>query len=1410
MDSWTLKGDSYSFLRSTPRTISLRHREGTPNHIEIFDITNIPSPRSAISETTCLCDIFGDDCESPSLSSSPASGAFVPPPREVERGAAASPTVDDSSGSYHTAHGSSEGEEGFEDPQEALRSPTLQTDISEGKDSERHKQTSENSGLSVEIPTSPLPCLSTESASLEVLNSLSTSRTPSPQHNSPQTLKCADRRGISSSPSLSLSSHRSSSPSRSPQPSNLGASLSSIESQLTAPLLETSGSRKSSVSSEQRPQSSNHLRELTPPTFEPRVIFSSNSPSRSSVDIYRQSGERSTTPESRDYSYSPDTQDCSPFSELRGRVSVHDLFSRGSTPDTEGPPCTPELSYCTSVAGGDTPENQDSRLSAEARSTVSTPLPRYTPPSPVRSIASTPERRVISVSPAIRYTPSPALSLGVPHTSAISDSLSKALSLVPSPEVSNLYCPKESDYTAASPEIRVTASSPEVRRRAKSPEENLALNSDHQSECFRAATSSPHITGLCYSVIQPEDGTTATFPEIAHLSTSEPIWRKLQSPEPKCQAPVRQIEPRADHEESTVTCTPDQYNNYSDLEPDNTVSTESPQPRFRSLSPEPGRYTPSPETRPYSPSPEPRDLASSPDTIHHYFLPETRNLSPLPEKREDTPSPEPRYLAPSPDTIHRYPLTETRNLSPLPEKQEDTPSPEPSYLAPSPEPSYLAPSPEPRELTPSPEPRELTPSSEPRELTPSPECRELTPSPEPRELTPSPECRELTPSPGKIHYTPSPEPIHVETHHSPSPGSRNFAPSPKEQPYNYSPKPSNILPSPEKRQLTPSTEPRDLTPSPEKRQLTPSTEPRDLTPSPEKRQLTPSTEPRDLSSSPEKSHFTPSPQPRYLTPSPEKSHFSPSPQPRDLTPSPEKSHFIPSPQVRDLTPSPKKSNFTPSPQPRDLTPSPEKSHFSPSPQPRDLTPSPEKSHFSPSPQPRDLTPSPEKSHFTPSPQPRDLTPSPEKSHFTPSPQPRDLTPSGKIHYTPEPEHFSPPDRQYTPVSEPKHNILSPEEKRHTPSPGQIHYTSSPVSSHLVPSPEQTYRNLSPEQRYHTLAPESRHHITSSGPARPTVSPEPRHNQSSADLRYQNLSPDPRHYTPSPRHLVSSHEPSLPSPIPRAEQLTPSPHSPSSRHPSPQVTDPKCLRQSPEYRIGQLSPLAPSAEPWCNPRTTESPLQEVNPYSTPQPSLFKDTPKVKRSTPSALPNHCQTARESNSVEKPPGERTFRSASEQQSEQSRITPKKTYRQTLHSSTKEKRQSNYSKNPNPPIEKQNPFHGLPVSTVDRQPDILPARQAAAISPVFRGKDPKTKFPMYSPRQNNTLETSCKAPYNRKQPSTKVIIVSREEPADDMARHVSRRRTPSPPITRFTPVHIIAPEKPYRLWQNRGRSPLNLQHQH
>ncbi|KAG5263320.1 hypothetical protein AALO_G00263590 [Alosa alosa] len=127
MESWVLEGDSYSFLSSAPRTFNLQNRD-RPNRVEIFDITRIPSQRSVISETTCLCDIFGDDGEALSLSSSPASKAIFK--REVDEVTPVDDTTD-SSGSYHTANDSeqsSESSDKFNESRGALPC-TLETDL---------------------------------------------------------------------------------------------------------------------------------------------------------------------------------------------------------------------------------------------------------------------------------------------------------------------------------------------------------------------------------------------------------------------------------------------------------------------------------------------------------------------------------------------------------------------------------------------------------------------------------------------------------------------------------------------------------------------------------------------------------------------------------------------------------------------------------------------------------------------------------------------------------------------------------------------------------------------------------------------------------------------------------------------------------------------------------------------------------------------------------------------------------------------------------------------------------------------------------------------------------------------------------------------------------------------------------
>ncbi|XP_045887394.1 SH3 domain-containing protein C23A1.17 [Micropterus dolomieu] len=423
MDSYPLQGDSYSFLRSAPHAFSLC-RDGTPNHVEIFDIINVPSQRSAISETTCLCDIFGDECESPSLSTSPAVGAFVPSQREVDGTTAASPLVDDlndSSGSYHTAQGSSEGEEGFEDSRERFYSPLLQS-----KSSERRQQESE--GLSVGHP--------------EV---------------------------------------------------SVGTS--------------------------------------------------------------------------------------SPFPELQRTVSLHDLLSRGSTPDIEDSAHTPELISDLTTAernNATTPESRDSRLSVES----------------------------------VRHR-----------------------------------------HTAPSPEIRITASSPEFSRREQSSEAKTIsasplLEPQFDSASSRSLTSSPHITGISYSVVQPEDRDTLPFPELFRLSTPEPDRTRV-SPEARSPTPSR------DSIQSSIaesTDTPQDSPHMSGftssaLQPD---IPGSHQRRYQ---------TPSPLSKHRTPSPEPRYQTSSSD----------KSQSPSLRHRSKDPSPVP----PSPE--------QQRASSNSPVQRLDNPQPHFTY-----------------------------------------------------------------------------------------------------------------------------------------------------------------------------------------------------------------------------------------------------------------------------------------------------------------------------------------------------------------------------------------------------------------------------------------------------------------------------------------------------------------------------------------------------------------------------------------------------------------------------------------------------------------------------------------------------------------------------------------------------------
>ncbi|XP_053734728.1 uncharacterized protein si:ch73-43g23.1 [Synchiropus splendidus] len=552
MDSWTRQGDSYSFLRSAPRNISLCHRDGTPNHVEIFDIINVSNQQSAISETTCLCDIFGDDCESPSLASSPALETFVPSPID----AAVSPPVDDlndSTGSYHTAQGSSEGEEGFEDSTEGLQnqlSPPAELTEGNGMISEQQAVDQEsvenfqpNSKSPVQQPPSP-------SSLPGVPESIRGERTPSPGHNCSPCPSSA--RTLSSLSSSSLETRESpllpfpgqaesEQETCAGRPNNLWNQSfnQSPSSDLVASSLSGTGNTSPANTS---------FQEIRGASVSPGAesnYESSNSPATfavgSAADVIKSAEEvkgRLSSPftSSRNGLNTPQGSSISP--DHTGRVSLPDLFSRGSTPEVEDSSDSQEL---ISHPRPSSENNLD--LPIYSGSAESTPAPRYTPPSPVISLSSSPALGHSSASPGLKdidpsieieRTSSPeerGTSIPSPHSSSQTRPISTSsdlsthsslvhYSLTPSPDIRGHCGPKEQTFPAPSPEIRITSSSPEVTDREANSDFTF-VHPHFEFQRPRSLNSSPHITGISYSVIQPEDRGSPPFPELDHFSPQE-------------------------------------------------------------------------------------------------------------------------------------------------------------------------------------------------------------------------------------------------------------------------------------------------------------------------------------------------------------------------------------------------------------------------------------------------------------------------------------------------------------------------------------------------------------------------------------------------------------------------------------------------------------------------------------------------------------------------------------------------------------------------------------------------------------------------------------------------------------------------------------------------------------------------
>ncbi|XP_061644381.1 uncharacterized protein si:ch73-43g23.1 [Phyllopteryx taeniolatus] len=633
MDSWTLQGDSYSLLHSAPcRPFTLCHRDGTPNHVEIFDITSSPSQRSAISETTCLCDIFGDDCESPSASSNAAVGSFVHSQTEVERTTVVSPLVDDlndSSGSYHTAPGSTEGEEGFEDLTERIYSPALQGESTECEQLEQtivSSELSKDSSSNFELKSkSPIPQLNAAGPLSEFDNTDFRERTPSPGHNSSsslcsqETFLCYSSAETSCSPPLlhpgceqgrltpvlkstinNSLPHQFLTQSPSCEPMNCSTSSSSESVNTQSQLKETEPQPRSThlnknISASPGPTHTDYASQSS--NVESVAALSSHLPSSGYTES--QSGKALLSSELNYSSSLADTQASSPLNKLRGRVFLPDLLSRGSTPDVEI-----EKSPHSCESTKDLSTTEINFKSSQFGTNIPTASPRYTPPSPVISVSPSPvdsgvvpELKHTSPSPDLLSAPSalhksgsrtssPGLSS---HSSAFSEVITEACSSVinyslsPSPGIKSTCSSIESTCTAPSPEIRITASSPEIKRRDYISEEQTIPDSPlFESAPSRSLTSSPHITGISYPAVRSEEGITPPLPELCRLPTpGSDITRT--SPMRRSTSPSKAGTP--------------QYSSPVSGFSGSELHTEITHSRSRTSSPQSMRCTPSPELR---------------------------------------------------------------------------------------------------------------------------------------------------------------------------------------------------------------------------------------------------------------------------------------------------------------------------------------------------------------------------------------------------------------------------------------------------------------------------------------------------------------------------------------------------------------------------------------------------------------------------------------------------------------------------------------------------------------------------------------------------------------------------------------------------------------------------------------------
>ncbi|XP_036404471.1 uncharacterized protein C4orf54 homolog [Megalops cyprinoides] len=482
MESWSAEEDHFSFLHTAPLSFSLRHQEG-PNRVEIFDITNIPSPRSAISETTCLCDIFGDECESPALSSSPASGSLFK--REEDEFALVNDTANDSSGSYHTAPCSeqlSDSSGTYEDTREDLTpvppvTPLLPEDRSEtpSPKSRGTPPSPEHKGNNISPEPGPAAAPPEVQCASEAR-----STTPSPK---PKCTTPAESKDITPLPSVGATSFEPGGTDQSPKLRDTSASPEA---------------RESNTSPEPRATAASPELKSTSPSPDPRCT--APSPKPNNIAPSPEHKGRLPSPEPRGTDLSPEPRAIVPLAETRDtdlytedRVAPPSPNPRGGSPSPKSRAITPSS------------EPSDFDCSLKPKDTVNSAEPRSTDPFP-ESISTT-------LSPKPR-TISPTLQTGI--TDATPEPTDTDIS-----ELQNTLLSHESQDIEPSSEVE----SPALSIKSKSPDLLSELKDPKAEYSDTAVLLEPLDTDLSLKSTEPWD-------KDREMTTATLANKGLHSPQP--------------------------------------------------------------------------------------------------------------------------------------------------------------------------------------------------------------------------------------------------------------------------------------------------------------------------------------------------------------------------------------------------------------------------------------------------------------------------------------------------------------------------------------------------------------------------------------------------------------------------------------------------------------------------------------------------------------------------------------------------------------------------------------------------------------------------------------------------------------------------------------------------------------